>query len=177
MDRRTFLQTGLAAGTAASLGLDSTSPAGAAGSRASPGKHTFKLKYAPHFGMFRHHGGDDLIDQMKFMADQGFTALEDNGMVGRPKEVQSGIAAQMSRLGMTMGVFVAYGIGEFGKKTFVTSDKSVRDMLVKQMKTKQTKRCLKQSLVVLVKLKLQIKEGKCEKTFLNNQMLPGLLTL
>ena len=28
---------------------------------------SFKLKYAPHFGMFRHHAGADLVDQLKFM--------------------------------------------------------------------------------------------------------------
>jgi hydroxypyruvate isomerase len=38
--------------------------------------------------MFRAHAGDDPIDQLKFMADQGFTALEDNGMRGRPPELQ-----------------------------------------------------------------------------------------
>lgn len=70
----------------------------------------FKLKYAPHFGMFRHHAGDDLIDQLKFMADVGFTALEDNGMTGRSVETQEQIAAEMARLGMQMGVFVAHKI-------------------------------------------------------------------
>jgi len=95
-------------------------------------RHKFKLKYAPHFGMFEHHAGTDLIDQLKFMADEGFTAIEDNGMMGRPKQEQEKIAHQMSRLNMTMGVFVAYG--EFSRKTFVTNSKSVRDMLVKKMK-------------------------------------------
>ena len=40
----------------------------------------FKLKYAPHFGMFKHHAGEDLIDQLKFMTEEGFTAIEDNGI-------------------------------------------------------------------------------------------------
>ena len=66
------------------------------------------------------------------MADQGFTAMEDNGMMGRSENAQEKIAQEMSRLGMTMGVFVAYA--EFGKKTFVTNNKSVREMLVKKMK-------------------------------------------
>jgi hydroxypyruvate isomerase len=69
-------------------------------------KNNFKLKYAPHFGMFKNLAGDDLIDQLKFMADQGFMALEDNGMMGRPVDVQEKIAKEMSRLGMEMGVFV-----------------------------------------------------------------------
>jgi hydroxypyruvate isomerase len=95
-------------------------------------KKTFKLKYAPHFGMFKHHAGDDHIDQLKFMADQGFTAMEDNGMMKRPKDLQEKIAAEMSRLGMMMGVFVAYG--DFKSTVFAGDKKDERDILVKQMK-------------------------------------------
>lgn len=69
-------------------------------------KKKFKLKYAPHFGMFKHHAGDDPIDQLKFAADEGFTAWEDNGMKGRSPEEQERIAKAMSDLGVTMGVFV-----------------------------------------------------------------------
>jgi hydroxypyruvate isomerase len=95
-------------------------------------KHQFNLKYAPHIGMFREHAGKDPIDQVKFMADQGFTAMEDNGMMGRAVDLQEKIAAEMTRLSMTMGVFVAYG--EFEKKTFVTSNKEIREMLANRMK-------------------------------------------
>jgi len=102
--------------------------------RKQEGGGKFKLKYAPHFGMFKQHAGKDRIDQLKFMADEGFTALEDNGMMNKSKETQEKIAREMSRLGMTMGVFVAYGLGEFDKKTFVRKSKSVREMLVKNMK-------------------------------------------
>jgi hydroxypyruvate isomerase len=69
-------------------------------------KNKFKLKYASHFGMFSNSAGKDEIDQLKFMADQGFMALEDNSMMGRPVEKQEAIAREMSRLGMEMGVFV-----------------------------------------------------------------------
>ena len=100
----------------------------------STSKGKFKLKYAPHFGMFKNHAGKDLIDQLKFMADEGFTALEDNGMMNKSKETQEKIAREMSRLGMTMGVFVAYGLGEFGKQTFVRKDKAIQERLVKNMK-------------------------------------------
>ncbi len=71
-----------------------------------PAKNNFKLKYAPHFGMFKNLAGDDLIDQLKFMADTGFTALEDNGMMGRTPEMQTKIGETMAKLGMDMGVFV-----------------------------------------------------------------------
>jgi len=71
---------------------------------------SFKLNYAPHFGMFRHHAGEDLIDQLKFMAEVGFRSMEDNGMKGRSTATQEQIASEMARLGMTMGVFVAHEI-------------------------------------------------------------------
>ncbi|RIV18936.1 xylose isomerase [Fibrisoma montanum] len=73
---------------------------------ASLAKNSFKLKYAPHFGMFENSAGKDLIDQLKFMADMGFTALEDNGMMGRDAATQEKIGKELDRLGMTMGVFV-----------------------------------------------------------------------
>jgi hydroxypyruvate isomerase len=92
----------------------------------------FKLKYAPHFGLFKNLAGDDPVAQLKFMADQGFTALEDNGMMGRAVALQEKIAAEMARLNMTMGVFVA-GF-DFGEKSFVRKDESIRKMLIDRMK-------------------------------------------
>jgi hydroxypyruvate isomerase len=130
MDRRTFMTTGLATGAVISASAFASERAGA-GPAESSKKGKFKLKYAPHFGMFRNHAGDDLIDQLKFMADEGFAAMEDNEMMERPKELQEKIASQMSRLGMTMGVFV--GCAHWGRKTFVRPVKSVRKKLVKQM--------------------------------------------
>ena len=126
MDRRTFLAAAMAAG-AATISTATKSQA------ASMGKK-FKLKYAPHLGMFRHHAGEDLLDQIKFMADTGFTAMEDNTMMRRPKDLQKKIAQQMSNLDMKMGVFVAFGIGKFGEKNFVTRDKAIRSELVNEMK-------------------------------------------
>jgi hydroxypyruvate isomerase len=70
----------------------------------------FKLKYAPHDGMFRHSAGDDILDQLRFMADQGFEAFEDNGMSGRDTATQEKMSALMSRLNIQMGVFVAHKI-------------------------------------------------------------------
>ena len=60
--------------------------------------------------MFRHHAGDDLVDQIHFAADQGFTAWEDNGMKGRSMETQNAIAQAMEQRSMKMGVFVAHSI-------------------------------------------------------------------
>jgi hydroxypyruvate isomerase len=101
MLRRNFVKSTLGfAGAAMAAGEAFAAPAPVLA------KNKFKLKYASHFGMFTNSAGKDEIDQLKFMADQGFMALEDNGMMGRPVEKQEAIAKEMARLGMEMGVFV-----------------------------------------------------------------------
>lgn len=104
MQRRNFISSTLAggiglAGLSGSLGLQ-------AAETVSQEPVPFKLKYAPHFGMFKNSAGEDLIDQIKFMADQGFTAFEDNGMMGRDVATQEKIGKTLADLNMTMGVFV-----------------------------------------------------------------------
>lgn len=72
--------------------------------------HSFNLKYAPHLGMFKNLAGEDPIDQLNFMADQGFTAFEDNGMKDRESSLQEKMSQTMQKRGMEMGVFVAHQI-------------------------------------------------------------------
>ncbi len=126
MNRRELIKTTLGAGAA--LGLAGPRPdALAAEATAARG---FRLKYAPHFGMFRHHAGEDLLEQLRFAADQGFTAWEDNGMGGRPVELQERIAQEMARIGMTMGVFVA--MADFQNVTFAsTKPENAADIVAK----------------------------------------------
>lgn len=104
MKRRNFIRNAAASGVAMA-GLGNVLGASAAESSISDAKE-FHLKYAPHFGMFNNLAGDDLIDQIKFMADQGFTAFEDNGMPRRDVATQKKIGETLEKLGMTMGVFV-----------------------------------------------------------------------
>jgi len=129
MNRRTFLERGLETGLGSALGA--TALASTAAARAASHQGAFQLRYAPHFGMFKHSAGDDPIDQLKFMADEGFTALEDNGMPGRPVELQEKIAREMERLNLQMGVFVAHA--SFGEKTFVWNDTGTRERIAKDM--------------------------------------------
>lgn len=104
MERRNFLKNAAVSGLALT-GLGSALGATASESFMS-NEAKFKLNYAPHFGMFKNSAGDDLIDQLKFMADQGFTAFEDNGLLGRDTATQTKIGETLEKLGMTMGVFV-----------------------------------------------------------------------
>jgi hydroxypyruvate isomerase len=103
MERRSFLRN--TAATIAALSFAGTNQTFASVNGSSESAK-FKLKYAPHFGMFKNSVGEDLIDQIRFMADQGFTAFEDNGLMGRDPAMQTKIGETLSRLNMTMGVFV-----------------------------------------------------------------------
>jgi hydroxypyruvate isomerase len=96
--------------------------------------NTFSLNYAPHFGMFEQHAGKDYIDQLKFMHEMGFRALEDNEMMEKPVEVQEKIGATLGRLGMDMGVFVIKFPGFFDKSHMTTGDKTWTDMFLKSCK-------------------------------------------
>ena len=104
MERRNFLRSAAISGLAITgmTGINSVSAAESVVSNEAK----FKLKYGPHLGMFKNSVGDDPIDQIKFMADQGFTAFEDNGMMGRDIALQEKIGKTLSDLNMTMGVFV-----------------------------------------------------------------------
>lgn len=122
MDRRTFSQL-LGAGLF-TAGIQSSAQGQPAGQPA------FGLKYAPHFGMFQQHAGKDEIDQLKFMYDMGFRALEDNEMMGRPVETQVRIGETLARLGMDMGVFVIKFDGFFDKSHMTTGDKAWTDLFL-----------------------------------------------
>lgn len=103
MQRRNFLKQGLAA--TAGAGLSRFLAHSPAQSRVTAGK-AFRLNYAIHAGMFKHHAGPDFTDQIKFAYEQGFRSIEDNGMMKRPPAEQQKIGDSLAKLGMTMGVFV-----------------------------------------------------------------------
>jgi hydroxypyruvate isomerase len=126
MKRRAFFKSGFAAAIIPVLGNQ------AAGRQGNETKKAFNLKYAPHFGMFKNLAGDGLTDQLKFAADQGFTAFEDNGMKDRPSNEQEKIAKTMQDLGMQMGVFVASAT--FSDVTFAKKDQAVWDQILKDIK-------------------------------------------
>ncbi|MFY0687037.1 MAG: TIM barrel protein [Cyclobacteriaceae bacterium] len=125
MDRRKFLRNGSLAAMIAPTVVQQVS--------ASPKQKKFNLKYAPHLGMFKHHAGDDPVDQLNFMADQGFTAFEDNGMKGRSLDTQKAMAATMEKSGIEMGVFVAHTI-YWQKASLTTGNQDSRDEFLKEIK-------------------------------------------
>ena len=132
MKRRNFLRNGMTA-AASTLALGDTFALGVGETSIVNGKDAekpFKLNYAPHAGMFANHAGKEFIDQIKFMHDQGFRGIEDNGLLKRPKEEQDKIGSTLAQLGMTMGVFVVDG-GDNWKVSLTSGKPEFKDTFVK----------------------------------------------
>ena len=130
MKRRQFIKTGLITSSLPLAG--SLLWANSMNQKTKKGD-PFNLLYAPHFGMFTHHSGKDLIAQIQFMYDQGFRSLEDNGMKDRPLSDQERIAKKMNQLDMTMGVFVAHKI-YWNKPNLASGDKDLQNEFVNHIR-------------------------------------------
>jgi hydroxypyruvate isomerase len=132
MERRNFIRT-TALGGIAMTGMSGAFEAAAASPEARMSNRAkFNLKYAPHFGTFREHAGDDPIDNIRFMHDQGFRAIFDNGLMGKEPAMQEKIANELDRLGMELGPFVLYA--DFSVESMVTRDPEMMEMLRERMK-------------------------------------------
>jgi len=107
MNRRTFAKTAMTAAVAslpaAAFGNHHETPSGGSRSNAS-----FTMNFAPHNGQFKHSAGKEILDQIRYAYDQGFTAWEDNRMSKRELPDQKAIGKLLEQLGMTMGTFVIY---------------------------------------------------------------------
>jgi len=128
MNRRNFISKSFVAASAA-LAFSNAS----AHESPSVAGQPFKLNYAPHDGMFKNSGGSDFVDQIKFMAEQGFRSVEDNGMLERSVAEQERIGKTLSQLGMTMGVFVVEG-GDNWKISLTTGRQEFKDNFLKTCK-------------------------------------------
>ena len=129
MKRRKFIKNSLFASAAIT-----TVPASSLAQNlfSSENKLKFKLKFAPHIGMFKHHAGSDILDQIQFMIDQGFTAFEDNEMRKRSSETQEKTARLMQDNNIEMGVFVAHKI-YWKEPNLASGKKEYRDEFLKDI--------------------------------------------
>jgi hydroxypyruvate isomerase len=131
VNRRTALAAGTLAATASVAGWRPRLTRAATDSPARG--RPFALRYAPHFGMFAKLGGKDLVDQLKFAADRGFTAWEDNEMKDRPVAVQERIAQAMGELKMEMGVISALR-GVWNAVNFAGNDAAAHELVLKTLR-------------------------------------------
>ena len=140
MERRTFLKHSAMVAGAVGVGTNQLS-----GKSNTPGQQTaepFKMNFAPHLGMFKHHAGDDPLDQLQFMYDQGFRAFEDNGMRDREVDLQNKMGEKLAALNMDMGVFVAHKI-YWKEPNLASGDKDMRAEFLDYIKkaVEVAKRC------------------------------------
>jgi hydroxypyruvate isomerase len=124
MDRRKFIYNGLTAAAATATLSSFTSKTRII----TPLEKPFNALFAPHEGMFK-SGGATFLDQIKYMYDSGFRAIEDNGMLNRPKDEQEKIGAFLAKNSMTMGVFVV-DAGDNWKVSYTTGKKEYIDKFV-----------------------------------------------
>ena len=134
LPRRSFLGRALAAAgaVAAAPFVSVETYAASAFAPTSAPATRFRLNYAPSFGQFTAHAGKELLAQVEFAASEGFTAMFDNGIMGRPVADQELIARELAKRGMKLGPFVLEA--EFNKKTLVMRDKEARDAILQKMR-------------------------------------------
>lgn len=132
MQRRKFIQNSIALGATLSSAetLSASFDPGKNDKTAAP---AFKLKYAPHDGMFKNHAGSDILDQLRFMAGEGFTAFEDNDMMKRDTALQEKMSQVMQKLNIMMGVFVAHRI-YWNEGNLASGDKDKREEFLGDIK-------------------------------------------
>lgn len=126
--RRNFIKKSL--GAASILGLGA-SPLSASVKTNNTEKYKFNLSYGPHFGMFSNLAGNDLLDQLDFIAAQGFRSFEDNGLMKRTVDTQTKIGERLAKLGIEMGVFVL-DAGENWKVSYTTGKKDLAEAFLKE---------------------------------------------
>lgn len=96
------------------------------------------MKFAPHIGlsspedfMFPATAGSDPIDQIKFIAERGFSGIEDNFLKLRPVNVQEKIGQELAKHNLEMGCFVNNLI--FDRPTFVSESEEAKEVLLQQL--------------------------------------------
>ena len=112
MERRDFIKS---ASTASLLAAGFATTGAAAHHKGNQTK-PFTMKFGPNARHFKALAGDNVLDQIRFAHDQGFTAWEDNRAPRRPVDEQKAMGKLLEKLGMTMGVFVSYA--DFKNPTF-----------------------------------------------------------
>jgi hydroxypyruvate isomerase len=122
MNRRQFLEVGSVAA------LSVTALAGSD----RIGRRGFQRNYAPNPVMFRHHAGPEPIDQIRFLADEGFRSIEDTGLRAKPAAVQARIGAELARRGMCLACFT--GVADFGRPTYASGRRDVRLEILRELR-------------------------------------------
>jgi hydroxypyruvate isomerase len=141
MERRKFIRNSFLSGAA--VVATGQSFANTRNEKAFAEAKSFNLDYAFHDGMFKNNAGEDFLDQIRWAHDQGFNAIEDNGMMARPVEQQKKIGDLLAKLNMRMGVFVITSDNWHWKTSLTTGKQEFTDRMIKDCKeaVEVAKRC------------------------------------
>lgn len=136
-NRRQFIAA--AAATTVNLAISNSSSAQTRSSKSTVDR--FNLRFAPHPGSFAATVGNDVIDQINFCHEQGFTAIEYNRITRETPEKQTEIGETLAKHDMQMGVFVAYA--NFDNPTFANPRDETTKAILKSVKASVdvAKRC------------------------------------
>ncbi|MBI9015702.1 MAG: TIM barrel protein [Phycisphaerae bacterium] len=126
MNRRAFLAASAAVSASAACSVSANTQ------EDPPNTGKMKLRYAPGLGSFKAHAGKDPIDNIKFMADQGITAIFDNWLVRRSPAEQEAIAKELQKHDMMLGPFIL--VANQQTKAFTLNDKDAMDAAIKDIK-------------------------------------------
>ncbi|NII24992.1 TIM barrel protein [Pseudoflavitalea sp. X16] len=143
MKRRQFMRNSLLTGASLAASATLLGKSDEKQETLTTAEKTFNLDYAFHDGMFKNHGGNDFIEQIKFAHSMGFRSIEDNGMMSRPAEQQKKIGETLASLGMRMGVFVITSDSWHWKMSLTTGKQEWIDKMIKDCKEaiEVAKRC------------------------------------
>src|SRR5690606_21481749 len=99
-----------------------------------PFRNTFNLNYAPKISMFKNLAGPELMDQLRFIKETGFSGITDDGMGRRPIEEQKKIGQALERLNLRMGVIGGHKYF-WDKPQMVLGDQDVNDSFLSELKS------------------------------------------
>lgn len=96
----------------------------------------FRLKFAPHFGLFRDSAGADPVAQIEFGAAQGFRAWEDNSLPERSAATKRRIAEALKAHQIEMGVFTIGSSAGYVRPSIVTGKKEETDRFLDEIRSR-----------------------------------------
>lgn len=110
----------------------------------------FKLNYAIHEGLFYHHAGKEIVDQIRYARTLGFRAYEDNDMRLRPAERQKQLGDVLEHAGMIMGVIVGHSL-DWKQPTLSRGDSKIEARFLEEIResVNVAKRCRSKWIVVV----------------------------
>jgi hydroxypyruvate isomerase len=123
LNRREFLEIGSAATVL-------TAVAGPYCTRRASSR--FNRDYAPQPAMFRHHAGVDPVDQIAFLADEGFRSIEDTGLRAKPTALQEKMGRALARRGLALACFT--GVADFGRPIFASGRRDLQFEVLRELR-------------------------------------------